>query len=170
MQLSRPALGHYSPAPTAWSTAYVSADTNDDDKAPRIGHRMDSVQLMPMVQLAARATAAVLMTLTAGACSSDGHATIDELASAMAEAYNTKDTDALIDLTCEADKPRAEKMDLNVEMEARTFGLPYTVSVVKAEENGDQGTVTLALNANNKSLPEEYDVSKVDGEWLICDR
>ncbi|MFC9893506.1 hypothetical protein ACFVMC_07415 [Nocardia sp. NPDC127579] len=121
-------------------------------------------------QLAARASAAVLIVMVAGACSTDPGDTVGELADAMAEAYNTKDTDAMVDLTCEADKSRYATIDLHKEMQARTFGVPYTVSVAKVEENGDHGTVTLEFFSNNKHLPEEFEVSKIDGKWLVCNR
>lgn len=111
---------------------------------------------------------AVLVLLTVGACGG-GHATAKELGQAMAEAFNDKDTDALVDLACEADRAEAEAMDLKEVMGA-AFNQEIKVSVAKVDENGDQGVVTLNLTADGKTVPEDFEVQMEDGDWVICNR
>lgn len=98
-----------------------------------------------------------------------GQGSVDELAQTMADAFADKDTDALVDLACEKDRPKAEKMKLEGVL-GSAFDQDFDVEVVKAEENGDTGTVTLKLTVGEKSETEDFDVRKEDGDWTICDR
>lgn len=117
------------------------------------------------VRLAGAALTAVAL-LGVAACGG-GQGSVDELADSMAQAFNDKDTDALVDLACEADRAKAEKMKLEDVM-GPALKQDFTVDVVKAEENGDSGTVTLKLTVGGKSQNEDFDVRKEDGDWTIC--
>lgn len=115
----------------------------------------------------AGATLSAVALLGVAACGG-GQGSVDELAETMAQAFNDKDTDALADLACEADRAKAEKMKLESVL-GPALQQDFTVDVVKAEENGDRGVVTLKLTVGDKSQNEDFDVRKEDGDWTICD-
>lgn len=98
-----------------------------------------------------------------------GHGTAEELGQSMAEAYTRQDTDTLVDLACEKDKAKAERIDLEY-IFGDALKSNLKVTFVRAKENGDKGTVTLKLAADDFSQNKEFAVIKEDGEWTICDR
>lgn len=96
-----------------------------------------------------------------------GHDSARSLGEAMVDAFNDKDTDALVDLACEADQKAAENFNLEAVMGAAAQK-DYEVSLVDAVEEGDKGTVTLKLTVDGKSQNEDFPVVKEDGDWVIC--
>lgn len=98
-----------------------------------------------------------------------GQSTAEELGQTMAEAFTDQDTDTLVDLACEKDKAKAERMDLK-EVFGDALKKDFKVTFVKATENGDSGLVTLKLTVEGKSENEDFPVLKEDGDWTICDQ
>lgn len=98
-----------------------------------------------------------------------GQGSAEELGQTMAEAFTDQDTDTLVDLACEKDKAKAERMDLK-QVFGSALEKDFEVSFVKAVENGESGLVTLKLTVEGKSENEDFPVLNEDGDWTICDQ
>lgn len=129
------------------------------------------------------ATICTLALLGMAACGGD-QGSPEDLGKAVAEAINNEDVDAMKELTCE--EKRSEVSETAMEEAKKTLeqaGIKdpqVSAEFVKAEEKGDEASVTLKIKVDN--LPEEmkqagapesqeqtFKAVQKDGDWVVCE-
>lgn len=135
------------------------------------------------IKRAVGATIGAIALLGMAACGGD-QGSPEDLGKAMAEAINNEDVDAMKELTCKAKQSEvseAEMAEVKKMLEQAGVKDPQlSAEFVKAEEKGDEATITLKLKVDNlpeeikqQGMPESQEQGikaiQEDGDWVVCE-